>query len=141
MISFGTFSVLSTCLLQGRATETWDENDKARAKDNVAVEQADHHFRLPGRDKPGRAAAQIAAALQAEKLILMTDVPGVLRDKNDVSTKFTELSIRQTRNLVAEGVIAGGMIPKCALLVMQSFPHAAAPHDTHAAGVPWAFLC
>ena len=62
--------------------------------------------------------AQIAAALQAEKLILMTDVPGVLRDKNDVSTKFAELSIRQTRNLVAEGVIAGGMIPKCALLLI-----------------------
>ncbi len=56
---------------------------------------------------------QIAAALQAEKLILMTDVPGVLRDKADVSTKFAELSIRQTRNLVKEGVIAGGMIPKC----------------------------
>ena len=56
---------------------------------------------------------QIAAALQAEKLILMTDVPGVLRDKADVSTKFAELSIRQTRNLVKDGVIAGGMIPKC----------------------------
>ena len=65
----------------------------------------------------------------------MTDVPGVLRDKNDVSTKFAELSIRQTRNLVAEGVIAGGMIPKCALLLMQSSSHAAAPHNKHAAGV------
>ncbi|KAK9836959.1 hypothetical protein WJX81_002832 [Elliptochloris bilobata] len=58
------------------------------------------------------AAGEIAAALQAEKLILMTDVPGVLRDKNDVTTKFAELSIRQTRNLVVDGVIAGGMIPK-----------------------------
>ena len=55
---------------------------------------------------------QIAAALKAEKLILMTDVPGVLRDKDDISTKFTELGIRETRELVAEGVIAGGMIPK-----------------------------
>ena len=55
---------------------------------------------------------QIAAALKAEKLILMTDVPGVLRDKDDISTKFTEMGIRQTRELVAEGVIAGGMIPK-----------------------------
>lgn len=57
---------------------------------------------------------QIAAALKAEKLILMTDVPGVLRDKNDISTKFTELTIRQTRELVADGIIAGGMIPKYA---------------------------
>ena len=55
---------------------------------------------------------QIAASLKAEKLILMTDVPGVLRDKNDVATKFVQLDIRQTRELVADGIIAGGMIPK-----------------------------
>ncbi|KAK9809855.1 hypothetical protein WJX72_000394 [[Myrmecia] bisecta] len=58
------------------------------------------------------AAGEIAAALQAEKLILMTDVPGVLRDKDDISTKFVELDIRQTRELVDDGIIAGGMIPK-----------------------------
>jgi acetylglutamate kinase len=40
---------------------------------------------------------QLAAALRAEKLILMTDVPGVMRDKDDISTKFTELDIRETR--------------------------------------------
>jgi acetylglutamate kinase len=58
------------------------------------------------------AAGELAAALRAEKLILMTDVPGVMRDKDDISTKFTELDIRDTRQLVEEGVIAGGMIPK-----------------------------
>lgn len=58
---------------------------------------------------------QIAAALQAEKLILMTDVPGVMRDKNDIATKFTSLTISGVRELVADGTIAGGMIPKCAL--------------------------
>ncbi len=42
----------------------------------------------------------------------MTDVPGVLRDKDDVSTKFHEMDIRQTRELVSDGIIAGGMIPK-----------------------------
>jgi acetylglutamate kinase len=55
---------------------------------------------------------KIAAALQAEKLILMTDVPGVLHDKDDVATKYAELSVRQCRDLVEQGVIAGGMIPK-----------------------------
>lgn len=55
---------------------------------------------------------QIAASLRAEKLILMTDVPGVMRDKDDPSTKFTSLSIRECKELVDEGVIAGGMIPK-----------------------------
>ncbi|KIZ05081.1 acetylglutamate kinase [Monoraphidium neglectum] len=58
------------------------------------------------------AAGEIAAALQAEKLILMTDVPGVLRDKDDVSTKFAELNIKTCRELTQEGIIAGGMIPK-----------------------------
>ncbi|CAL8466941.1 g6477 [Coccomyxa elongata] len=58
------------------------------------------------------AAGEIAASLKAEKLILMTDVPGVLRDKDDITTKFTALDIRQVRELVADGIIAGGMIPK-----------------------------
>jgi acetylglutamate kinase len=42
-------------------------------------------------------ALQLAAALRAEKLILMTDVPGVMRDKDDISTKYAELDIRETR--------------------------------------------
>lgn len=46
----------------------------------------------------------------------MTDVPGVLRDKNDIATKFSNLDIRETRELVADGIIVGGMIPKYAIL-------------------------
>jgi acetylglutamate kinase len=42
----------------------------------------------------------------------MTDVPGVMRDKDDVSTKFASLSIRECKELEDEGIIAGGMIPK-----------------------------
>jgi acetylglutamate kinase len=61
---------------------------------------------------PALPCCQIAAALQAEKLILMTDVPGVLKDKDDVSTKYTSLNIRQCRQLTEDGIIAGGMIPK-----------------------------
>ena len=58
------------------------------------------------------AAGEIAAALRAERLILMTDVPGVLMDKDDPSTKFTALSIRECKELQRDGIIAGGMIPK-----------------------------
>jgi acetylglutamate kinase len=58
------------------------------------------------------AAGEIAAALKAEKLILMTDVPGVLRDKDDPTTKYAALSIRECNELVEAGIIAGGMIPK-----------------------------
>ena len=50
--------------------------------------------------------------MQAEKLILMTDVPGVLQDKDDVSTLFSELNVRDSKQLQADGIIAGGMIPK-----------------------------
>lgn len=42
----------------------------------------------------------------------MTDVPGVLRDKNDISTKFSTLNLRQTKELLEQGIIAEGMIPK-----------------------------
>ena len=58
------------------------------------------------------AAGEIAASLGAEKLILMTDVPGVMRDKDDVDTLYRELDIQTTRALIDERVIAGGMIPK-----------------------------
>ena len=58
------------------------------------------------------AAAYIAGALGAERLIMMTDIAGVLRDKNDPSTLISELSIGEAVKLFEDKVIAGGMIPK-----------------------------
>lgn len=58
------------------------------------------------------AAAWIAGALHAEKLLLMTNTPGVLKDKDDRSTLIPEMTISETEKLVADGTIAGGMIPK-----------------------------
>ncbi len=58
------------------------------------------------------AAAFIAGALQAERLIMMTDIDGILRDKDDPSTLIREISISEARALYEEGVISGGMIPK-----------------------------
>ena len=58
------------------------------------------------------AAAHIAGALGAERLIMMTDVPGVLRDKDDISTLIPEFTVDEARTLAEEGVISGGMIPK-----------------------------
>ncbi|NJL02533.1 MAG: acetylglutamate kinase [Spirulinaceae cyanobacterium RM2_2_10] len=57
-------------------------------------------------------AGEIAAALDAEKLILMTDTPGILRDRHDPSSLLTHLNIQQARELIEAGVVAGGMIPK-----------------------------
>ena len=58
------------------------------------------------------AAAKIAVALGAEKLILLTDVRGLLRDRSDEGTLISQVRVSEVPVLVKEGVIAGGMIPK-----------------------------
>jgi len=60
------------------------------------------------------AAAKIAAALGAEKLVLMTDVCGILRDINDENSLIKSVSRRQLDDLKKEGIITKGMIPKTA---------------------------
>ena len=58
------------------------------------------------------AAAHIAGALGAMRLIMMTDIAGILMDKNDPSTRIPEISLEKVRELLKSGVIEGGMIPK-----------------------------
>ena len=58
------------------------------------------------------AASKLAVALQAEKLILLTDVRGLLLDRNDESTLLPEVKVSGVPKLIKDGVIAGGMIPK-----------------------------
>ena len=58
------------------------------------------------------AAAKLATALDAERLILLTDVRGLLRDPKDESTLIPSLTISQVPELVQDGIISGGMIPK-----------------------------
>lgn len=58
------------------------------------------------------AATEIAAALGAEKLMFLTDVPGLLRDVDDPTSLIAEVTTGELDRLVAEGVISGGMVPK-----------------------------
>ncbi len=58
------------------------------------------------------AAARIAAQLGAENLILMTDIAGLLRDKNDPTTLIPSVSVSEVPFLKRKGIISGGMIPK-----------------------------
>lgn len=58
------------------------------------------------------AAAKIAAALHAEKLLLMTDVRGLLKDKDDENTLISVVNVSEVQALKNQGVICGGMIPK-----------------------------
>ena len=58
------------------------------------------------------AAAFIAGALGAERLIMMTDIAGILRDKDDPASLIRDITIKEAKQLFADGVISGGMIPK-----------------------------
>ncbi len=58
------------------------------------------------------AAARIAGALKAERLIMMTDIDGILMDKNDPTTLIPHMTITEADKLKQDGVISGGMIPK-----------------------------
>ena len=58
------------------------------------------------------AAARIAGQLQCESLISMTDIDGILRDKSDPTTLISKINVSDAPQLIREGVISGGMIPK-----------------------------
>lgn len=61
-------------------------------------------------------AAEIAAKLQAEKLILLTDVDGILRDRDDASSRISKLTVDEADRLVRERVVSAGMLPKIAAI-------------------------
>ena len=58
------------------------------------------------------AAAKLAVALQAEKLVFLSDTPGILEDPENPDTLLSVVTIEKTRHLVEQGIVAGGMIPK-----------------------------
>lgn len=67
------------------------------------------------------AAAYIAGALGAQRLIMMTDIAGILEDKNNPSSLIPEITATQARELFKSGIIDGGMIPKaeCAVKAIE----------------------
>lgn len=58
------------------------------------------------------AASAIAGTLRAESLISMTDIAGILRDRDDPKTLIPEIQVSEAPQLMGEGIISGGMIPK-----------------------------
>lgn len=59
-----------------------------------------------------QAAAKVASALKARKLILLTDVPGLMRDPKDPETLIPRVKVSEVPALIKEGILSGGMIPK-----------------------------
>ena len=74
----------------------------------LAIDRDGNNYNING----DTAAAYIAGALGAERLIMMTDIAGVLRDKDDPSTLIPDITIKEAQELKANGTISGGMIPK-----------------------------
>jgi len=74
----------------------------------VGCDQEGNSYNING----DTAAAYIAGALQAERLIMMTDIAGVLRDKDDPDSLIPMLTVAEAGELKEQGVISGGMIPK-----------------------------
>ena len=58
------------------------------------------------------AAGEVASSVNTEKLIILTDVPGVLRDPSDPSSLIHKIKISEVPSLIEQGIITGGMIPK-----------------------------
>lgn len=58
------------------------------------------------------AASAIAGALQAQKLVFLTDVEGILKDKDDPSSIMRRLTLKEAESFILDGTISGGMIPK-----------------------------
>lgn len=74
------------------------------------------------------AASAIARALRARKLVFLTDVPGLLRDPDDPNTLISSVRVDEVEELIARGIIRGGMVPKIAGAVQAARAGVAKTH-------------
>lgn len=84
------------------------ENDYIPVISTVGCDKQGNTYNING----DTAAAHIAGALGAERLIMMTDIDGILKNKNDPSTLIPEITINDANRLYEDGIVSGGMIPK-----------------------------
>ena len=84
------------------------ENHYIPVISTVAADKEGNTYNING----DTAAAVIAGALGAERLIMMTDIAGILTDKDDPSTVIPRITVSEARKLYDRGIISGGMIPK-----------------------------
>lgn len=94
--------------IDGRLVESLVKNGYIPVISSVAADETGQAYNI----NADTVAGEIAAALGAEKLILLTDTAGILKDYKDPSTLITRLNIQQARELISQGIVAGGMIPK-----------------------------
>jgi acetylglutamate kinase len=88
--------------------EMFIENDYIPVISPVGIDEDGNSLNL----NADTAAGEVASAIDAEKLIILTDVPGVLRDPNEPDSLIQKIRISEVPKLIEDGVISGGMIPK-----------------------------
>ena len=91
-----------------RILETLVEKGHIPVVSSVAADETGQSYNI----NADTVAGEIAAALGAEKLILLTDTAGILRDYHDPATLIPKLDIYTARQLIETGIVSGGMIPK-----------------------------
>jgi acetylglutamate kinase len=91
-----------------RVVSTLVENGYIPIISSVAADESGQAYNI----NADTVAGELAAALGAEKLILLTDTAGILRDYHDPSSLIYRLDIQEARGLIDQGIVSGGMIPK-----------------------------
>lgn len=86
----------------------FEQNDVVPVISPIGVDESGQTYNI----NADTVASAIAGALQADKFILLTDVRGVLRDRNDETSLIESIRMSEIEKLIADGVVAGGMIPK-----------------------------
>lgn len=95
-------------LLNPNILELLSSNNYIPVVSSVAVDETGQAYNI----NADTVAGEIAAALQAQKLILLTDTAGILRDYHNPESLISMATIHQARELIKDGVVGGGMIPK-----------------------------
>lgn len=88
--------------------ETLVNNGYIPVVSSVAADESGQSYNI----NADTVAGEIAAAIGAEKLILLTDTRGILKDYKDPSTLIPRVDIQEARELITTGIVTGGMIPK-----------------------------
>ncbi|MBW4596155.1 MAG: acetylglutamate kinase [Brasilonema angustatum HA4187-MV1] len=96
------------CSVDTKILETLVNNGYIPVVSSVAADETGQPYNI----NADTVAGEIAAAIGAEKLILLTDTRGILKDYKDPSTLIQRVDIQQARELITTGVVSGGMIPK-----------------------------
>jgi acetylglutamate kinase len=95
-------------LMNPRILDTLSEAGHIPVVSSVAADETGQSYNI----NADTVAGELAAAIGAEKLILLTDTPGVMRDPKIADSLLPRLTISEARALIDEGIVNGGMIPK-----------------------------